>query len=144
VRIAAVVLAGLLFGSAAHAQSTATQDTLGYINGNGTYVPYDSIGAGIPTLPSVTTYQGAITVTTSAAISTMTLSKGTFPTGAVGNVSISNVGANTGYVCWLGGTCSAAVGQAILAGITAAKNVGASTVSPTVFSTSGTTLVITN
>lgn len=138
------LLALLLMCGVAHAQSTASQGVLGYINVNGQFVPYDTTGAGIPVVPPVTTYQGSLAVTASAAISTLTLSSGAFPTGAIGNVSISNVGANTAFVCWFGGTCSATVGQPVAAGATVDKNVGPSTAVPTVFSASGTTLTITN
>jgi hypothetical protein len=143
-RLLLIVLAVLCGVGSAHAQSTAAQSVTGYINSNGNFVPYDTTGAGIPVLPPVSTYQGTLAVTTSAPISNLTLSAGTFPTGAIGNVSISNVGSNTAYVCWFGGTCSATVGQPVTANTTVAKNVGGSTAVPTVFSTSGTTLTITN
>jgi hypothetical protein len=46
------LLALLLMCGVAHAQSTASQGVLGYINVNGQFVPYDTTGAGIPVVPA--------------------------------------------------------------------------------------------
>ena len=120
-------------------------------SGNGhDYVPWTG---SVNSAPAFTTYQGTLTVTGAAsgvAISTLSLNSGSgaFPTGALGNVFILNSGSGTAYICWFIATatsCTASGGSfPLVAGASVTKNLGASTVVPSVFSTAGTTLAITN
>jgi hypothetical protein len=101
---------------------------------------------GVVATPPISTYQGTLSVSSSAAISTLTLSNSTtYPVGAQGVVNILNTGSNTAYVCFFGGTCSATGGSfPLVAGASKTLNLGSAATAPTVFSTSGTTLAINN
>ena len=117
--------------------------------------PGGGTGPGGSTIVSAatTTYQGTLTVTGAAsgvAVSTLSLNSGSgaFPTGAMGNMFFLNTGSGTAYICWFIATatsCTASGGSfPLVAGASVTKNLGASTVVPSVFSTAGTTLAITN
>jgi hypothetical protein len=117
-----------------------------YMDADGNLCIAGTVTGSFSSVPSITTYQGTLAVTTSAAISTLTLSNGTaFPTGAMGVVFILNSGSGTAYICWFGGTCAAGSGSfPLVAGASVSKNLGLATTVPTAFSTAGTTLAITN
>ncbi len=96
---------------------------------------------------STSTYQGTLTLSaaTSTAVSTLTLSNSTTFPSPIGKMVIINVGANSVNVCWFGGTCSATGGSELLAaGASDTFFLTAAVTSPTVYSTSGTTLAIHN
>ena len=118
-----------------------------YMDANGNLC----VGGG--TSSPITTYQGTLTITGAAsgvAVSTLSLNSGSgaFPTGAMGNMFFLNTGSGTAYICWFIATatsCTASGGSfPLVAGASVTKNLGASTVVPSVFSTAGTTLAITN
>lgn len=98
-------------------------------------------GGSITTTPPKITAYGILSVSTSSvALSTLTTSPNsaawstTYPNGYVA-IRNSILSAGVVYVCWLGGTCSAAVGDPIAVGQSATRNVG-NGVSPTVFAAS--------
>jgi len=101
-------------------------------------------GSSIVTGPTMT-FQGTLAVTTSAALSTLTLSNSTTWPAAIGKLVVINVGSATAYLCWFGGTCAATGGsEALAAGASDTVYLGGTATSPTAFSTSGSTLAIHN
>lgn len=105
----------------------------------------------ISSAPAVMTYFGIMTL--SAATSTGLIAANvtmagstTLPlAGSFGTLTIKNTGSNPVVVCWFGGTCSAAAaGETLAAGASDTKNLAGSSVAPTLFSTSGTTLYFDN
>ncbi len=154
-----VLLLGLT--GQAHAQQKARVVTTcgtagGYVAGQDYPVTMDvngnicSAGGGAgaaptPTIPPKLTAYGILSVTASSvALSTLTVSPNSpaWPTTYPNNyVSIRNsiLSAGVVYVCWLGGTCSATVGDPVAVGQSATRNVG-NTVSPTLFAASTATV----
>jgi hypothetical protein len=150
IRVLALLAGLLLPGVAIAAEADVYCLTGTSSTGNQTFAPASAaqpcpVSGSITVAPAVSTYQGTLSVTASAAISTLTLSNSTtFPT-AIGKMVIINAGANTAYICWFGGTCSATGGsEPLAAGASDTIYLGAATTSPTAFSTSGTTLAIHN
>jgi hypothetical protein len=92
--------------------------------------------------------QGTVSVTTaskaiSAANVTATTNSSAFPASRLPNavLRVKNGGAVTAYICWLGGTCTSAVGEPIAAGEAITKRLGAlnlSTTPPTAIAASST------
>lgn len=102
----------------------------------------------VASLPPPLNGYGTLSVSTSSvAISTLTKGPSSlnYPTGALPSsyITIRNSvsSASILYVCWFGGTCTSSVGEPIAIGETAVRNLGGSTVSPTVISGGTSTLI---
>jgi hypothetical protein len=95
--------------------------------------------------PKITAYGTIASVTSSAALSTLTKGPNSpnwstnYPSKYVA-IRNSVGSSDTLYVCWFGGTCSASVGEPIAQGESAFRNVG-NGVDPTLFSTGGATVI---
>lgn len=100
-------------------------------------------------VPSITTYQGTIGL--SAATSTtltsgnVSMASGTVLPATFQKLTLINVGANLGFVCWFGGTASASAGcEPIAAGASDTVYLNDFATPPTLFSTAGTTFSFRN
>lgn len=142
-----------LFALMALAGTAWATNTLNPFNPNGSMSqgyavivdPSGNPGGPITTTPPKLTAYGILSVSTSSvALSTLTPSPNspawstTYPNNYV-SIRNSILSAGVVYVCWLGGTCSATVGDPIAIGQSATRNVG-NTVSPTLFTASTATV----
>lgn len=100
---------------------------------------------GVPHTPTIQNGFGTLSVSNSSInLSTLTAgpSSPAFAMPLFGNLVVANQGSNSAWICPFGGVCTSANGLQIAAGANVTLSLGGQTISPTVISTSGTTLWI--
>lgn len=133
-------------GAASASNQTAVQSAPGTPQTSAVTVQGNVAAVPVITGPPKLTAYGTLSVTASSvALSTLTVGPNspawstTYPSNYV-SIRNSINSAGVVYVCWLGGTCSASVGDVLAVGQSATRNVG-NTVSPTVFAASTATVI---